>query len=521
MTRLSLTAYEDSTKASMIADWSSLAQDVVFETDEHGFANLSAFIPMSLDEAFRVYNGLQFAHVVLSDGAFTAFEGRLEDPAVIGDDRESGIKIAAFGYWTALRDVIYTALWSTQDYANWRSLTADDISGSTPAKFSIDSNDRLFIGLRKGETYATSGDNGRIGYQLPSRGLRDVVKVAFTYTLVGVNTSYKARLISTPNDDFSGGTTEEWSLTSSNGTQSSTHTETLTGTTPQALIFQLDADTEHENDQETGDLYLEITGLRVVTTSSAATINSDEPLKAIIALISGINSTQLSSSTALVADGDVDLKELIYEGAFCDRAVKDLAIVGDSSNNTYEVGVWEDQKLHYRIRGSEGQDWYTDAASIRVDSTTDTLWNSVAVEYRNTNGRTVRTPRSTDTASVSRYGVTRTKYVKWDTTDSTEAQNVRDVAIEDGKDITPRASITMPFVATSSGAIANNWQVRAGDTMTIRNLPVGSGDLVNKISKFRISRTRYDVDRDELTITPGEETPSLEFMVGAMAAEGR
>jgi hypothetical protein len=60
--------------------------------------------------------------------------------------------------------------------------------------------------------------------------------------------------------------------------------------------------------------------------------------------------------------------------------------------------------------------------------------------------------------------------------------------------------------------------VRAGDSLQIRNLPAGGGGTIDKIRSFYISRTHYDVLRDELTPTPGLELPSLEYMVAANAA---
>ena len=75
--RLGFQVYADSTAASMIADWSGLAEGVTFDTDEHGYANLTAFIPMSLELSYFYYDSIPLAHVVLGDGAFHAFEGRI------------------------------------------------------------------------------------------------------------------------------------------------------------------------------------------------------------------------------------------------------------------------------------------------------------------------------------------------------------------------------------------------------------------------------------------------------------
>jgi hypothetical protein len=146
------------------------------------------------------------------------------------------------------------------------------------------------------------------------------------------------------------------------------------------------------------------------------------------------------------------------------------------------------------------------------------MYNDAYTFYRDSRGRDRRTATNPDAASISKYGVTRRQMVSIPTTDATFSQTYRDASIERSKDITPRASVGVDAIYTSTGARVDPWQVRAGDTLTIRNLPGGSGGTVDKIRTFRISRTRYDVERDELTLTPGLETPSLEFMVAANAA---
>ena len=65
----------------------------------------------------------------------------------------------------------------------------------------------------------------------------------------------------------------------------------------------------------------------------------------------------------------------------------------------------------------------------------------------------------------------------------------------------------------ASGGRVPLWMMRAGDTLTIRNLPPGAGTAIDKIRKFRVKRTTYDVDNDVLTPEPELEAPSLEFLV--------
>ncbi len=66
---------------------------------------------------------------------------------------------------------------------------------------------------------------------------------------------------------------------------------------------------------------------------------------------------------------------------------------------------------------------------------------------------------------------------------------------------------------TESGAAAHLWQMRARDTLTIRNLPPAAGTALDKIRKFRVSRTRYDVDANTLEPTPELPVPSVQVLL--------
>jgi hypothetical protein len=524
MSDLSLTVFKDSMQDEMIADWSSLAQDVVYETDEHGFANLTAFIPMPLDEAFRVYDGLQFAHVVLSDGAFTAFEGRLEDPAIVGNDRESGIEITAFGYFRAFSDVPYSAVWSVKETGldRWRLTTTEEAAGRTPEEYITSKPNGLRLGTRKDQTYTNAADVGAFYFEVPDDSEQDVAYFYIEWTArfpsgwdINVNSATSGW----------GTVTGEGTIVNCDGSwQSSSTTVTLTANRQIVEILVFNNTGSNDTVEEDSDHFAVLfDNGRILCGASSSSLYADEIVKALITYVNGINSTQIDSSTALVDSPNVDITDAWYEDRTPADILIELAAMGDDSSpvKKYEVGVWEGQRLHFRQLGSQGQDWYTDAASIRVDSTIDTMYNSHYAVYKDYAGDNLRTAISNDTASQSKHSVIRRRAVNTRTSDATEAATWRDAAQEDEKDITPRASITTGAIYTSSGAIINPWQVRAGDTMTIRNLPAGSGGVVDKIRTFRISRTRcYVSEGGRLEVTPGLETPSLEFMVAANAAKG-
>jgi hypothetical protein len=196
--------------------------------------------------------------------------------------------------------------------------------------------------------------------------------------------------------------------------------------------------------------------------------------------------------------------------------------MGDNSTppEQYEVGVWENQQLYFRQRGSQAQDWYVDLAAISVNSTLDTMYNSAYATYRLANGKVQRTAVSDDDTSQTQYGITRRVGVRTNESDSASATTWRDARLERTKDITPRARVIINrWVQSASGARVPAYQARSGDTLTIRGLPVTGSSLVDKIRKFTIARTSYEVDTGIMTITPELDLPDLPNMVARLAAD--
>lgn len=249
-------------------------------------------------------------------------------------------------------------------------------------------------------------------------------------------------------------------------------------------------------------------------------IYADEIVSHLISQVSALNSGQLSSSTALIASPGLDLLDEIYEDQTPADILTYLAELGDNASppNRWEVGVFEGQRLYFRIRGSAAQQWYVDVADVpQVQRTLELLFNSVYGIYEEASGRTLRTAASTNTDSVSRYGITRRTSVKVDTTLAAQAQFVRDTTLADTKDITPRAGIVVTSVYTASGARVPLWMVRSGDRVTIRNLPPVLSTSIDKIRTFNVYETAHSVDDKTLEITPEAPRPTVDFLLARQA----
>lgn len=74
--------YADATTGTLVFDFSPVATELEFSTDEHGFSSCRLFAPLSGFEAFWLYQRTLIPHLKISDNGVLIWEGRLEDPRV-------------------------------------------------------------------------------------------------------------------------------------------------------------------------------------------------------------------------------------------------------------------------------------------------------------------------------------------------------------------------------------------------------------------------------------------------------
>lgn len=250
-------------------------------------------------------------------------------------------------------------------------------------------------------------------------------------------------------------------------------------------------------------------------------IYADEVAGDIITQISTLNSAQLSSSTALIQSPGLDLTDEIYEDAVPADVLAHLVALGDNQTppRQWETGVYEGRALFFRPQGSAAKAWYVDVTDLSITRTLEDLSNSVYATYKDARGRTLRTANATDSASITRYGLTRRSNIAADTTSSTQAGVQVSAQLADHADPKPRASIHFEAIYDAYGARYPLWLVRAGDTITIRNIPPSLSSSIDRVRTFRVTHTNYNVFADVLDVEPEAPQPTLEVML-ARRAEG-
>jgi hypothetical protein len=248
------------------------------------------------------------------------------------------------------------------------------------------------------------------------------------------------------------------------------------------------------------------------TATPASPTTADVIVEDILAAVIAANPAALSDSELLIQAPGVNVYDEEYTDDDMRTILTRLTTLGDSQTppRHWEIGVWEDDRLFFRPRGSEARAYYADAASLEIERSLSQVWNSAYTRY---NSGASTTATASDTPSIARYGLTRRQAVSSRTTDATQAARERDAALEDGATLTPRASVVVDTLRDGTGAVVPLWGVRSGDTLTIRNLPPTLSSTIDRIRTFRISETRYRPGDDLLEITPESPPPMLDVLV--------
>jgi hypothetical protein len=501
---------------TLILDCTHIATEVQFSTNQHGFQSLDCTIPLPFAYALLMYSNPGAFYVCLSNGGQVVWEGRLEDPALWVEDNGAGMKIGALGYQRAVSDVLYTALWSTTTTSQWKVENSPFSGSSQSARYTFDTTNRLFIALQKDAIYNNFADTGILRFFQPYGGINPILYIAFTYTVV-LPTNWIAQLVIC-NDDYTS-TSIVWSLTGNGATQTATVAPIFPSVSRPALYLEIFNSTGSAFTYagETGDAYVSLTSIQLQG-DPTVTLTASYIVAGLIKYVNGINPLHLNVSTALVQGTANVLPDEIYQDQRVGDILNRLVNLGDDTTTIFEWAVWEQRILAFRSRGSAGRVWVVDATEITVQRSLDVLYNAVYATYQDASNRTLRTTTNVNTASVSRYSVTRHRTIRADSTNVTAVNSLRDVALLDTQDPSPRAEIVFDRIYTVQGALVPKWWVRSGDTITIRNLPPTGAAGLDKLRTFLITRTEYDADKDTLKVEPEVALPTLDVLVAQRKA---
>lgn len=499
----------------MLYDLTPFAQNTVFETDQHGFSFLRTTAIMNRHQAMRLYDEAPNKFLRVTDGFSVVWEGRVEDRRLIA----GGVEVRAFGYWSALDDVLYTAQWSKTGVRDWIVLEEDDRNGVTPDIMVMRVSRELHWGLRKGETYAQATTFPYIGYETPAGSRTDIRYLTFDYEMF-LPTQIGLR-VDTGTGGFTGGFTFQSFTAGTGATQTGTITVTP-GANTNTVIIWLRPTATFSPTTDTGARYCRVFNLRVAQSS---TVNNKaivgDVLDAVNELGVGENIGHFSFDRSAIRTSLFDIRDVSYYDQSAARVISDLAALGDpndSDGGAWEAAVWENRVLRFNRPGAWASEYFADALSLDLSSSLDGVRNIAYAVFKGPRGERAITSSVKDRESSERFGfLLREASVSVSTEDQSAAEQFRDVLLTESADQIPRATITIGRLYNQHGAPVPPYMVRAGDTITIRNMIALGLEELNQISSFRVRRTSYDVDRGVMRVQPRFETPTLDQLVARNA----
>ncbi|MCP5098350.1 MAG: hypothetical protein GY943_22605 [Chloroflexi bacterium] len=227
--------------------------------------------------------------------------------------------------------------------------------------------------------------------------------------------------------------------------------------------------------------------------------------------MSALNPGELSSDTSLIEATSSDMWNKEYQDLLIGEILSPLIYYGDQQDppNVYEIGVYENQQLYYRPRGSNGRTWHVDVPEKELSKTISTMYNEAYATHGS--GDLKRTAVAQIDASVDKYGLKRRVFVST-TTSQANAERRRDTTLEEFQIATPQGDVVIERLQDESGTAYPIWMIRAGDTIHIRNTSITDGDEIDRTSTFTVKRVAYQLLANTVSVTPESDLPYIEYL---------
>lgn len=483
-----------------------------FAYNTHGCADLQATLVLNIQEQFILYNAPTLPHVIVAYGGLPVWVGRLETARA----KNTAMDITAVGYWAALSDVTYTALWIDDDMTNWFIPDSRQLSGSVPDRFEDGIKNGLFSSVpRLNETYGNSPVIANyFGYVVPSQSDRLIYQVEFSWN-INLAASWEVGLISyTAPDPVTGSWTfgaAEWTNT---GTSTGASTEVFATPTNACAFYHYRATNPNAVYASlTTTNYAQWSSVRIAT--APTNIVAQTIASALASYVSGINATQLraTAKTTAVPIANVRFREQ-YEDMYPSDILDMLCL-----QESYQAWVTLNRVLVFEPRGTNAATWRIAAKDIEVERATSRVFNRTYALFTETSGRTRRSVNLNNITSQTRNGVIRSRSVDYDGTDSTSAAAFNAAALADSQNPSPRSTFGVRRLLSDQGQLVPLHLPKAGDTMVVQNLPPGITNTVNQVGTFRVGRVAVELSRGSrpiVTIEPDEPIPTLESMLAKL-----
>lgn len=486
----------------MLYDVTFEALQPEFSTNKYGFGYCKFSLNWTLEKAAQLFRLKSVAYVRLGTGNKSYFEGRLED-IEIGNE----IIVTAFGYYRAFTDLQVNDLWSTTQIDIWKPQpTTVTRPTSRPEAYTYDFDDKIKISLNK--NVVSSGNQFGAAYFFPpqnSTRLLDTIDFSYQYISPSISSAILAQKIL---DDFnaSASNPNPWIIQgiSTNLAGKTTITDMAASGITIGFSNSLIAGLLFVG--ETGSFYISYSGIRVGTSPSISggRLYADEILRYTIDQVNNLNTNQLSSSFAGIQSPIYDLTDIWFTDKTGLDVVNELLSYPDTNGNSYELKIWENQKVLFRPKTSPNT-WYIDISEIQLNRTLDKYYNQVNSRYNNTMGRNM----IIRLATIGFHN--RQTVLTLNTSDINIVTTAGNTLLSDYARKPPQSEISAMYVRDSNGSYQEAINIRSGDTIIIQNIPPVLFDAID--NTFIVDETIADIQSGIVRIIPEKPIAQLETLL--------
>lgn len=505
-TRLSCGIYDAA--GTLLVDASATAQAIQWTHGPHGAATCTITLTGMDQRTVMLAYRRGGVYVRVTENTHSVWRGEVEDWSWT----RTSITLTAFGAWSALSLVPYSAFWSASDPGIWQeqghvSLARLDYG---PRDFDIRITDTVRFLPRTGSIYYLPGAVA-VSFRIPkpqgTLNRRTIKQLQLSYTLARSDPNMVWYLdvytFDTPTILTSTQVgTSRLSVNAQSGAVSGSATLTFAEDTINEIMivgYMLNADNAQAGQPFTGSPatnYLEISSARVLSTT-AATVTPTAIAADIVAHTVLHNPGKLSASTDLVSV-TMDLGDVTYDDADGAEVLDQLAGLGVPGGTTpLEVGIGADSVLYMRPRLPAGAGDARNGRQVRVHYLQDTpeearytlstLVNAAYGTSRTSYGIERTTP-TTDSASAARYG--RTRMIAVDALPGGNALVPQQLAVSDHADPNPGVQVEVTQLFNGKGDVVPLNDVRPGDYLALS--AAGSGIFGSEqILRIRIAEATY------------------------------
>jgi hypothetical protein len=494
-------ALYESYKGKLLFDFTFTSKDTEFSTNKYGFGYARFSISQKLDDIQALFSLKSVGYIFIGTAVKTYFEGRLEDIEI----QDQFVTLTSFGYWRAFSDLQVNDLWSTTDLSAWQIIEGN-IRGRPESYATENTGDTIKFSLQKNTLISGGTFTGAYLYTPSQSRLLDTIDLKYGYQTPSANSAVGVQRIV---DRFTpyAANPNTYALTSSLTVTSVPVTATNMQCSGILLFFSSTVIPGTLFIGETGSFFTAFSGIRVGTTStiSGGRLYADEIMRYTLSGVYSLNPAQINPSTLGITSPLYDLKDVWFKDNTALEVVDFLLQYPDSQGNQYDFKIWENRQVYFKRKISP-RTWYITLGSINVSRTLKDYYNTI-------NSRYTDTLRRNQIAQIRTSGgvINRQKSLDVNTDDPNLARSAAQANLADIQRKPPQSDIEISKVQDSSGAIWDAYEVRTGDTIVIRDIPVALFALID--NTFIVAETISNLDTGITRLIPEKPLPYLDTLL--------